>query len=742
MVYTASNHVRLAIVSDIDHDLGVAYTRWVDQGSDDGPRIPIPHPYAGSKGEGIFIGLQVGSIVALDMTSYERYIPVCVMPYTGNYGDISSTDEASFDNIGFPTIESGDVILQGVTGSQISLTNDGNLTIINSFNEGKVISGEIDDSFRCAINVDSPVEYTVSHGGLKAFGIIRRDIRIEDEDEDFADFMKDVASEAILEEVGRNPTKQISYISGVSTASGASSSDEKSFRNPAFIEDRQIILEYGRNWVVGTYKEELSRLQSDLIPTSDFEYRRERRSNVLSLSLTYPNELIERVSGTLVDVFGNILDINKNIIAPPSGKDEEDILTDMLEKTRHSVAYHMEINTRKGFGYREEPSNTRKPILLNEPPDIKQTANNARDRSRWSVRVDKEGLTAINIPATSETGNIPFLARSETSSVLEVDEKGNVQEKARELHESKELFRNEKNQDIFLDQFGPGGISVSGVDAKNRLKGKPSSWKDEQNQQVLLPENIQAGTAFHDITKTALAVLEKDINKKASDIFSNSTVESGLQAVSSVVNASVPSTDKNAADRDEKTGLVKNQPNAGGRSLQLNLDGSLETSIGANTVDRIAWTIDTAGALVARLGRDRQGRSAIIHTDGYVVMEVGGWDFVGDGPNDQVDTRFVGRGDARENSLPGDPTRFRSGKVVIRIRRANRSNTGPDNDGDDQLLIIDDSGITIKSVGQLNLVSDGDMTIKSNSQLLLDGEVIRVFENNSRFISKSGRRIV
>lgn len=739
MTYFTSNHVRLALIYEIDLNNGIAYTRWLDQATDNGPKIPIPHPYAGPNGEGFFIGLQPGTIVALDMIAYERYVPVSILPYTGNYGNISATEEALFNNIGFPTLEQGDIIIQGITGSRISLTSDGKISFINPLNEGKTISGDSDSSFRCAIDVHTPVEYIISHAGLKAFGIIRRDIRIEDNEEDFADFLFDVESEIVLEEIGRNPSKQISYISGNTTVPGANYTDNKSFRNPAFVESREIILEYGREWEVGTFEEELARLRNDLIPITYFDNRRERRSNTLSLSLTYPNELIERVSGTLVDVFGNILDINKNIIEIPSGKDEKELLLDILEKNRHSVVYHMEINTRKGWGYREGRVNTKKPVLLLDPPNPIILVNNSRDRSRWAIRIDKEGLTTINIPATSETGNIPFLTRHETSSVLKVDEKGNLENNARELFETRELFRNEKNQDIFIDQFGPGGIEVEGINVRNRFKGKLSSWEDEQTS---LSEFVQAGTAFHNITKTAKAIIEKDINKKASDIFGNSLIMAGLPAISSKINANVPVSNTDVAIRDNTTGLLENQPNAGGRSLQINLDGSLETSIGANTIDRVAWTLDTAGALIARLGRDRQGRSAIVQSDGYVLLEVGGWDFIGENSNDQVDTRFVGRGELRQSTLPGDPTRFRSGKIVIRIRRANPTNTGPDTDYDDQLLILDDSGITIKSVGQLNLVSDGDLTIKSGAQLILDGEVLRIFEKNSRFVTKSGRRIL
>jgi len=286
MRYLSSNNIRLAIISEIDYDSGIAYTYWIDQVSDNGPRIPIPHPYADQNGEGIFIGIKPGSIVALAMIAYERYIPVAILPSVGNYGDITEKNEIIFDNIGFPNIDNGEIIIHGVTGSQLAFTNDGNVSIVNAFNEGKIISGNIDNSHRCSININSPVEYYISQSGIKVSGLIRRDIRVENESEQFTDFLKNVNSELIYEEVCRNPSKKISYITNLSDSN-------KNFRNPPFVEDRKIIFEYGRDWNVGTYDEELPRLQSNIVPYNNFEYRRERRGNALSLSLTYPNELIE-----------------------------------------------------------------------------------------------------------------------------------------------------------------------------------------------------------------------------------------------------------------------------------------------------------------------------------------------------------------------------------------------------------------------------------------------------------------
>jgi hypothetical protein len=86
--------------------------------------------------------------------------------------------------------------------------------------------------------------------------------------------------------------------------------------------------------------------------------------HILSLSLTSPNELIEKSSGTLVDFFGNILDINKKIISAPfETENNEEFLNYVFENMRHSVAYHMAINTRKGWGYRSVSGNKKDSLL-------------------------------------------------------------------------------------------------------------------------------------------------------------------------------------------------------------------------------------------------------------------------------------------------------------------------------------------------------------------------------------------
>lgn len=743
-----SNIMRLAIVENVDYDAGIVYTRWLDQNEEGGgPNVPIPHPFPGRSGEGIFVGLEEGSVLVMGMLSYERYMPVSVLSMPGLYGNLDEISESHFDSVGSPDLKPKDVVIQGVNAGQLRFDNDGFISLYNTFDEGIVYSGEPNKAVRCSIETAPPVQYVISNSGLHASGTIRRDVRINDEeDNNFGDFLTNIESEQMLEEIGWDVTKQTTYISRNPTVGGSNKTDDSNFRNPAFVEDRKITFEFGRNWDVSDFKTEIGRLNESVIALNEPDERREHRSNVLSLSLSHPNELIEEVDGTLVDIFGNLLTINKNVIPGPSGKNNKELLESIFEISRHTVARHIEINTRKGMGYRtaKTTKGLLKPILFNQTPDVSASENNARDRSRWSFRVDKEGLTTVNIPATSETGNIPVLTRQETSSEIEVDEFGIANKDGRKNDEDRSyIHRNTKNKDIYHDQFGPGGIAINGPEhskIENRLKGNKSSWVDETNVQTTLPQYVESGTAFHNITNTALSILKENVNKKASNIFESETIEQDPPAISSEINANLPTMGIGSAKRDSTTtGLFEDLPNAGGRSAQINLDGSLEMSIGANTIDRVSWTIDTAGALVARLGRDRFGRSAIVQADGYVALEIGGFDFVGETPDDKTDLRFAGGGWGRGNSLPGDPYRYRSGKLVIRLKRANTSQTGPDEN--DTVLILDETGITIQTVGRLNLVSGEDLTLQSESRIILEAPLVQNCKENPRFVTRNGRRI-
>lgn len=754
----SSSVARRAVVKSVNYSDGTLTTRWLDDDSD-GPTIPIPHPFGNKGGSGIFVGIKIGTVIVLVMGNYKTYMPVAVLPTKAYYSsDMAGTPEADYDDLNFPALSSGDIVIQGPTGSVVGLySGTDELVLVNEFGEGIIIGGGSNSS-RCSMRLETPTSYVISQYGIRASGIIRRDVKIEESEDSFIDFLTDLDSEQSLEEIGWHPNKLISYMGG-----GVSvGNDGGDFgRNPPFVEDRQIIYEFGKNWMVGSIEEERSRLSACIPLSNSATDRSERRSNALSLSLANPNELIEKISGTVVDVFGNPLDINRKIIDTSlidTANTAEDMLKQTLEVARHGVAYHMEINARKGIHFDTKHQDTKKPeSFVSWSEAISSVSNNARDRSRWFIDVDKEGLTKINIPATSETGNVPVIARYENSSVLNISSKGEPSTKGREtIEDTKKLYRNEKNRDIFTEQVGPGGIKILGNPPDNRMSGKKTSWVEKDSKvpsgsitQAKMGTIIESGTAFHDITKTAWALIKKNINNPASawaliverDPDAPTPAEAGLQAISKEINPKFPENNVTPATQNpNNSGLLDNQPNAGGRSVHMNLDGSLETSIGANTIDRVSWILDTAGALIWRLGRDRSGRSAIIQADGTVALEVGGFDYIGTSGNDEVDTRFVGRGEARENILKLDPNQFRSGKLIIKIRRATDDKSGPADD--DTLLIIDDTGVTVTTPGRLSLVSGQDMTLQSKTRIILDSRVVQIYKDQPRYVAKSGRPIL
>ena len=82
---------------------------------------------------------------------------------------------------------------------------------------------------------------------------------------------------------------------------------------------------------------------------------------LLSLSLVSPNFLMETVKGTVIDIFGNILDINRAPI--PVGDSQNLTLStangnnvtsqsfdNIKAAERNSIAYHFELNARKNLG--------------------------------------------------------------------------------------------------------------------------------------------------------------------------------------------------------------------------------------------------------------------------------------------------------------------------------------------------------------------------------------------------------
>lgn len=426
------------------------------------------------------------------------------------------------------------------------------------------------------------------------------------------------------------------------------------YRNPPFSEERSITYEFSNSFGYTNDQTETAIYDSSELPeiTTKFN-RRASRADTLSLSLLAPNQLIESTKGTVVDIYGNILDINR--YALPNGKidslsfrssenDKSDTFTSLREQARKSVALHFELNARK-----------------KNIQEINDSKDYARGRSRLSLDVDKEGQFKLNIPMSSETGNISLLTRYENYSTLKaLQDNGNPNE----------FVRNVDEQDIFQEGFGAQSIGLVGGD--DSLQGFVAPVDRITGKQIKL------GTAYHDIANS----LQLHRREPAVLLYKDSKIND-IALINPVVTDTVT--------------VSGSKANAGGRSGTISLDGSLAVSIGANTVDRQSLWLDCAGGIVTNIGRDRNGVSFAGTMDGHVLMQIGGATISNDSRfEDETNTVKDGVFDMR----------VVTGALMHIIR-------------------IDKSGIRIHSPGEIDIVSESAMRFKSvRNSITFDAESI------------------
>lgn len=486
-------------------------------------------------------------------------------------------------------------------------------------------------------------------------GIVKRDTNIAFMYSNSTDF----ADDAFKYQVGLDPQTAISF----STANGT--------KNPPFVENRNVVFEFAQNYSIRddltesrVYKKSSDKIK-DKLP--QIFGRSHSSSDILNLNLSEPNILIESVSGTVIDIFGNILDLNRSVI--PVGKesklslkkseDPSKAFLSIKEAERKSIAYHFEINSRKSG-----------------LPDNSLKNDFARSRSRFFIDIDKEGQFKINVPASSETGNVPLLTRYENFSRVKLPEGRKLPEKTDVLHDSFSIL----NQVKILDEDRP----ASPVD---RIELSKNSETD------ILKNHITLGMPYHNVLKTCFAFQEKSARELIKHSQNNSEANNNgihpaiqhlmdVEPIKNIVQPTLQVSGKNA--------------NAGGRSGSINLDGFFSLSVGANTSDKQSAWIDMQGGIIANFGRDKNNISAAVSMDGDLIVQIG------QNPEDPQDTESVVTVDSRFGKQS-----FRGGALDIRVLNEGNSAT---------VVRIDKHGVTVFTPGimtlkgsEINLVADGNI---------------------------------
>lgn len=567
------------------------------------PSVPIPRVFPLIDSAGLFIG----SLPA-------KNTPVTVAQSLGGQYHFVNYEPENHNII--PDLLPGQLLIRSTDTSKILFDLDSNIKIGSDSNSIHVFAGSqrYPKSNLVTFNFENENHFTQAF--REVGGLIKRDLKPNPQAASYSGSTKleDDSYDPIFSLIGLDPTSSANDIRTGPT------------KNPPLVEHREIVYEFQYQSNIEDDSSEANKYTTTAQATNIFTTpnRRSSRADTMSLSLVAPNFLIEEIKGTVVDIFGNILDINRMPL--PVGltstttlrtngtvatTDSKQSYLNIRALERKSIAFHFEVNARKD----PQPTNQGTALSIND-----DNYNAKLQRSRFSFDVDKEGQFKLNVPASSETGNVPLLIRPENYSTFATTDGGNPNQ-TWAVKSGQPV-----SQDIFVDSFAapmldpssasPGSNfafthgSIQLIDGSNNNDAGPT---DRISQYVdNSPYNIRHGTAYHDILQTC--ALHQD-NSTIQD-YQLKTMEdpidtSYIDALTDLVSTKIKVSGQGA--------------NAGGRSGAINLDGSLEMNIGANTVDRQSLWLDTAGGMVANIGRDRNNRSAMVNFDGDVFIQVGGF---------------------------------------------------------------------------------------------------------------------
>lgn len=632
--------------------------------------VEVPAPHSMYYTNGLFIGA----------------LPAIGTPVTvaqslgGGWSFVSFVAE----NIGtVPILTQDELLIQSNNDTYITLDTSNNITFGSATNNIHINTGSKDYPKTNLITFTFQNENHFNQAFREVGGLVKRDLRPNiyfDPDSKLEDDSYDKKYKII----GLDPT-----VTANDLLSGSS-------KNPPLSEHRDLVYEFQYISDVQDDATEAIRYSQgkQTPPTYTRPNRRKSRADTLSLSLVAPNYLMETIKGTVVDIFGNILDFNRipipvgqgsNTLQPSKSPDKAVAYTNIRALERNSIAYHFEINARKDF------TNISGGILGDINDDISTNPNtwitSKNLRSRFFLDINKEGQFKINVPASSETGSIPILARYENYSTYGPEDNGNP---------NKLWFRGD-NLDIFLDGLA-APLATPNINGGFDKATDHGSISIMDGTAVATPidritnTHIKHGTIYHDILQTCYTMQNLNfLNYQGGenpDLVDLSTVKALQNIVSNTILVSGPNA------------------NAGGRSGSLNFDGSLEVNVGANTVDRQSLWLDMAGAIIANIGRDRNNRSAVIGMDGDFYLQVGGFGVQGDARFAQLNNGNYG--------------------AVLDLRISCGG-------GYVNMIRVDKNGITVMSPGNIQLHSKGNMTLTADGNMTIDAASLTI---QQRFVLK------
>ncbi len=763
-----SDQIFEAIVISVDYEQGVCSLSPIDANTDSIiDDVPLPH-FAGNGNAGLFFGLQVGTrVIGMFTSAKSRDVTVIagLIPKPLLYHDAFQQGKA-FDLpngiFSYPQIKEGQLYLRGDRGAEINLSETGDV-ILNTVNGAGLYLKKNQARGSLLLANEDYVNYSnagrIISGAVRRMSGTKRNL-----------FPKPDLTQTPLFADPEYANRTIPYGFFPSSRPLRRSYQTKK-RNPELSEYRMVINEFSSDYIFTGFDDEIKRASNSLgiYDNSDSLSRNREQGNILHLA---EHELIEIVGGNLVDINGNILDLNYRPLTYGGNSNKVPVEQLIINYDRARRI------SRRGIGYHFQlATNTKK----TDPSETK---------SNFVFDIDKEGIIKMNIPASSDTGNIPF--SSNANFLADGDQVDVTFANPSTIEPVPVTLRDENGEIVFPDKNAqgithrktgvrysvgeespyfptPDGSVVTEVRVNStryhnmyaaaerliansiKIVNIPQRFLNDsgfpEGLPILKPFEVPIPDSLNTDESDDLAVFREILGKGKTDFptyMSVVAVEPGPSAIysgggdsgngvatliagklyidedknppySNGFNSSIVGDEVSAeiSDGDEPAKMV------GGKSAHFDLAGSIEASIGKDNFDQKSIILDLAGSMIAWLGKDKNGRSMVMQTDGDFLLNVGG-SYDGTGSDDRQMNK--GRLDIRVNVTDK--------KFVSTQFTSDTSERGGNPGAESDFIIsISENGLVIagmKSEAPMIFRNDGPILIESaTSDITLKGIQIK-----------------
>lgn len=382
-------YIEIGKIVNIDYTNGSCDIAFHDITTGTRRTLPYSVPYAG-KGWGILVGPEEGSMVAV---GYDRANRPWILAYRpiGAYlnNDVENVSFVGQSDFPYRRPESGEIVLQSKPNSAIELNKEGDIRL-------ETVDGtyyEINKNLETIIQ-QSVDTLTVTEAGTFKSGLVRRDIREETDKEQDAlfgnTFGVNTAELLFSEVIGKNPEYKRDEINGLYDPTFLANAPEITAENPAITEVRFTTEEYAD-----------SNVGLDEIKLTDGHK---------ALGKMQINRLMDLHTGTIVNELGKILRFDYNFGKGNQGhgniyRSSKDFFfdkTNTLKSPKQSPDYEKVVTNLAKIN----AAIMLKLLLHTKGVDNQGSFESDTFRGAlWSLLVDKEGLTKLEIPAATNLGD-------------------------------------------------------------------------------------------------------------------------------------------------------------------------------------------------------------------------------------------------------------------------------------------------------------------------------------------------